>query len=111
MRQVHTTSVPTGQRARPCARPGASLPAAPAAARDPVAPGTSSPAPATPERYDVLGADGAVLQLRVVEPGDEDALMDLFERVSRRTSYQRFLAVSPVAASEYVASLMGRGEA
>ena len=58
----------------------------------------------------MLGADGAVLQLRVVEPGDQDALMDLFARVSSRTSYQRFLALSPVAASEYVASLMGRGE-
>ena len=110
MQQVSTTGVPTGQRTRACARPAASPSTAP---RDPVAPVppvASSPAPATPERYDVLGADGAVLQLRVVEPGDQDALMDLFARVSTRTSYQRFLAVSPVAASEYVASLMGRGE-
>ena len=88
----------------------------PAAPRDPVAtgaplgPATSSPAPAAPERYDVLGADGAVLQLRVVEPGDRDALMDLFARVSTRTSYQRFLAMSPVAADQYVASLMDAGE-
>ena len=110
MQQVSTTGVPTGQRTRACARPAASPSTAP---RDPVAPVppvASSPAPATPERYDVLGADGAVLQVRVVEPGDQDALMDLFARVSTRTSYQRFLAVSPVAASEYVASLMGRGE-
>ena len=116
MQQVPTTEVPTGQRARPCARPGASPSAALAASRNPVArvaPVAWSPAratPATPERYDVLGADGAVLQLRVVEPGDEDALTDLFARVSSRTSYQRFLTVSPVAASEYVASLMGPGQ-
>src|SRR5689334_11156330 len=109
MQQVPTAGVPTGRRGRQCARPGASASAAPATPSAPVARTTSSPAPAIPERYDVLGADGAVLQLRVVEPGDEDALLDLFARVSSRTSYQRFLAVSPVAASEYVASLMSRG--
>src|SRR5689334_13433208 len=107
MQQVPTAGVPTGQRARPCSRPGASPSAEPAAPPDPVAPTPSSPAPATsstPARYDVLDADGAVMQLRVVEPGDQDALVDLFARVSSRTAYQRFLALSPVAASEYVAS-------
>lgn len=58
-----------------------------------------------PAGYDVIAADGAVLQLRLVRPEDGPALEDLFHRLSRRTAYQRFLSASPVAAAEYVASL------
>src|SRR3954471_2882291 len=58
-----------------------------------------------PAAYDVLAADGAVLQVRLVAPGDLPSLHELFARVSARTAYQRFLTASPVAGEEYVESL------
>jgi acyl-CoA synthetase (NDP forming)/GNAT superfamily N-acetyltransferase len=58
-----------------------------------------------PARYDVLAADGAVLQLRVVAPDDLPHLRELFGRLSARTAYQRFLTASPVAGEAYVESL------
>jgi acyl-CoA synthetase (NDP forming)/GNAT superfamily N-acetyltransferase len=58
-----------------------------------------------PAGYDVLAADGAVLQVRVVGPGDVPCLRQLFVRLSARTAYQRFLSASPVAGDEYVDSL------
>src|SRR3954471_6494791 len=58
-----------------------------------------------PAAYDVLAADGAVLQVRLVAPGDLPSLHELFERLSARTAYQRFLTASPVAGEEYVESL------
>ncbi len=58
-----------------------------------------------PAGYDVLAADGAVLQVRVVGPDDLPALRELFVRLSARTAYQRFLSASQVAGEEYVESL------
>ena len=58
-----------------------------------------------PAGYDVLAADGAVLQVRVVGPDDLPRLRELFVRLSARTAYQRFLSASPVAGEEYVGSL------
>src|SRR3954471_8942812 len=58
-----------------------------------------------PAAYDVLAADGAVLQVRLAVPGDLPSVHELFGRLSALTAYQRFLTASPLAGEEYVESL------
>ncbi len=40
-------------------------------------------------------ADGTLARIRPIRPDDESGLVDLYERLSRHSAYQRFFAVRP----------------
>ena len=52
----------------------------------------SAPYPKELER-DLVLRDGARLRLRPIRPDDEPRLVDLYDRLSRHTAYQRFFSV------------------
>ncbi len=54
-----------------------------------LAPDASAPYPGELER-DLVLRDGARLRLRPIRPEDEPRLVDLYDRLSRHTAYQRF---------------------
>ncbi len=55
---------------------------------------------------DAVGADGAIIHLRPVDPGDADALRDLHQGVSDYSLYMRFFGLSRAAAMAYVTRLV-----
>ena len=59
---------------------------------------------------DVLLADGALAVVRTLEPGDEDALHELHERVSDEAVRMRFFSVARRAAHAYVEHVLSSPE-
>ena len=56
--------------------------------------------------WDALASDGSVVRIRPIRPEDEQALDDLNHRVSERTIYLRFFAISRLAADEHTHHLV-----
>ncbi|MFB9895069.1 bifunctional acetate--CoA ligase family protein/GNAT family N-acetyltransferase [Planobispora takensis] len=70
---------------------------------------STASADAARDEYDVLLRDGGIAHVRPLHPDDRDALHDMADRISERSSYLRFFTGGTKPAHQYVEQITGPG--